>query len=516
MDKMSFFLKNIVCLLLVIISQTLLSQNEFTFGEQLKVICKEKINSEIKPGMELTVLGLKYEENNGYPITTVVANDENGVSTNFDYKKLDSFEFKEIDNINKSWDKSLLKNGTFQNLFLNGFQFKLRRTMNEDAESFINALSDNDKFYNDSYVEDYIYTLINKIYSGQLTDSRPGSVFIKILKDAAPNAYTLPNGCIIISTGLLSTVQSEDELVGVLAHEIAHFILDHHIINYNKELERQKRAEFWSTFSVLIAATADVYLASNNDNHLPGVLTVATASIALAISNEVLTQLGISYTKEQEKEADKVAHELLNILNYNTFGLSTALKRIKTYCLINGNYLALSGGSTHPSLDERISALGWQENYTSSTSFSYQKKTASINSYNAWQELWAFSHHETAAELAGRNIANGVAIEYDYITLAVVTRRLTNTKESNENAINLLKKAKDLNVTPPAFLDRELGISYLRLDKKAEAKIAFQNYLSSVIKIKEDNGIKEITNSNAEIEYEIFWTRNIIFRLDNF
>ena len=158
------------------------------------------------------------------------------------------------------------------NLLSKGLQYELRNESNNEAIEYINTLNKYNRFFEDEYFEDYMYTLINKIHKGILNDERPGNIYLKILKDPEPNAFALTNGCIVVTTGLLSTIQSEDELIGILAHEIAHFALDHQIINYNKEQDRKKRAEFWATFATVAAASADVYLSINNDNHIPGVL----------------------------------------------------------------------------------------------------------------------------------------------------------------------------------------------------------------------------------------------------
>lgn len=43
-----------------------------------------------------------------------------------------------------------------------------------------------------------------------------------------PNAFALPGGYIFVSRGLLALVNEEDQLAGVLAHEIAHVTSRHH------------------------------------------------------------------------------------------------------------------------------------------------------------------------------------------------------------------------------------------------------------------------------------------------
>jgi predicted Zn-dependent protease len=43
------------------------------------------------------------------------------------------------------------------------------------------------------------------------------------------NAYALPGGSVIVSSGLLKRLSSESELAGVLAHEVAHVVKRHQI-----------------------------------------------------------------------------------------------------------------------------------------------------------------------------------------------------------------------------------------------------------------------------------------------
>jgi predicted Zn-dependent protease len=509
-------MKNFLNLILIFTFYNLYGQNEISFKEPLKIVATEKVNSDIKKGTELNATGIiKYINEDGFGYLKVIAKNIDGSQANFEFKKINSFEFKEIDNIDKAWDIQLFKNGTYSNLLSKGFQYELRNDLNNDAIEYINTLSTYDRFFDDEYFEDYLYTLINKIHSGILKDKRPGNIFIKIIKEREPNARALSNGCIIISTGLLSTIQSEDELVGILAHEIAHFALDHQILNYNKEIDRKKRAEFWATFATVVAAGADMYLTANNKNHIPGVLTESTAIVASVFSDEIIDRLGVKYNQDQEIEADIASKEILSVLKYDNLGLSAALQRIKNYCIMTGNYLALSGSGTHPSLDNRISQLGTIESLESFIQPNFLKKVSLINSDNAWIELWDFAHHIAANDLASRNIENGVATESDYIVKAVVKRRLSNTKESNEEVISLLGKAKSLNVTSYILLNKEEGITFIRLNKKDEAKKAFQTYLSLLNGLKERNEVKELKNINKGLEDEITWTKKMIFKVDN-
>jgi len=49
----------------------------------------------------------------------------------------------------------------------------------------------------------------------------------QIVDQAEPNAFSIPGGAVYVSRGLLALIDREDELAGVLAHEIAHVTQRH-------------------------------------------------------------------------------------------------------------------------------------------------------------------------------------------------------------------------------------------------------------------------------------------------
>lgn len=510
-------LKLIIILLLQFSFCLLFAQEGIIFKEPLKVLVKEKINSKIKKDAILKVMGLGWtvEQSNAGGILSITTKDSAGNLFPIDVSKIEKLEFIDIDNVGKAWSKNLLQSGLYELFLEKGYQPDLRNELIEESSNYLNSIKERIGFYEDKYFEDYLYTIANKIYSGVSNDKRATDINVKILNDPNPNAFSLPNGYILISTGLLSQIQSEDELVAVLAHEIAHFVLDHHIQNILMEIDRKKKAEFWSAFATIAAATAEVYIATNNQYYIPGALTNSTAIASFIISQDIIKRLGIQYNHGQENQADLVAQEILSVLKYDKSAMSMALLRLKKYGEISGNLNAMAGGNSHPSIEERLSSLGPMPNASLFTQPTYIKKVSFISSDNAWLELWELNHLQIAYDIADQNINNKIATESDYIVKAVAKRRISNTKESNEEALNLLSKAKTLNVAPYILTDKELGITYLRLDNKIEAKKCFQLYLTSLNELKERNEIKEIKNYNYQIETEIIWTKKMIFKVDN-
>ena len=64
-----------------------------------------------------------------------------------------------------------------------------------------------------------------------------------VARNPVPNAFALPNGVIIINTGLLARLNTEAELAFILCHETVHFTEKHSIEEFlvNEQLERESR-----------------------------------------------------------------------------------------------------------------------------------------------------------------------------------------------------------------------------------------------------------------------------------
>lgn len=255
---------------------------------------------------------------------------------------------------------------------------------------------------------------------------------------------------------------------------------------------RQKRADFWSGVATATAATVDAYLATQNEYYVPGILTYSTAILSYSISNSINERIGTNYNQSQELEADNASKMVLECLHREPRALSAALSRITEYCLINGDYLTLSGSGTHPGLDERINRIG-KIDPTTLNNPKYDRVISFLNTFNAASEYY-LKHIPTAFELVNRNIEAGVGIEDDYLIKAMAIRLLNDTPEKNLEALDLINKAKSLNIVPTNYTFKQEGITLLRLSRNKEASEAFKTYLDNLEKISEksENLYKEI------------------------
>jgi hypothetical protein len=234
------------------------------------------------------------------------------------------------------WKTKALKSDVYLNIATEGLQLNFRRELESDALSCLSFYQTQEYVFNDSYLEDYLYSLVYKIYPGQLMDGRPGIVNVKIIKSAIPNASTYSNGTIIINTGLLSVLDSEDELIAILTHEISHFVLDHSVQSFNSEVKRQKAAEFWTGISAGLGAIVDIGVSQSDKSYPIGLMALSMISMTENLFETINYRLGLKFTREQEVQADECSIGLLKMVNIDTCVFASALNKLKIYYIENG------------------------------------------------------------------------------------------------------------------------------------------------------------------------------------
>ncbi len=150
-----------------------------------------------------------------------------------------------------------------------------------------------------------------------------------------PNAFALPGGPIFVTRGLLALVRSEDELAGVLGHEIAHVAARHTV--------RQATAAtpLAVVFGLPAAIVGSVSRPLGNLVALPGALV---SGIALS-----------AYGRDQEYEADRLGAELVQAAGLAPLGLARLLERLAAEeALHRTGPPPLSFFSSHPRTPDRL------------------------------------------------------------------------------------------------------------------------------------------------------------------
>lgn len=160
-----------------------------------------------------------------------------------------------------------------------------------------------------------------------------------LVRDDTLNAFALPGGFIGVHTGLILAAQSESELAGVLAHEIAH-VTQHHIA-------RMVAQESRNTLTTLGALALAILAARSNGQ-------VAQAAVATAQATAIQTQL--DFSRDHEREADRVGLQTLVAAGFDPRGMVSFFERLQRHTRFYENdapaYLR-----THPLTSERIADM---------------------------------------------------------------------------------------------------------------------------------------------------------------
>ncbi len=206
--------------------------------------------------------------------------------------------------------------------------FSAERDLNKEQKLGKKLSEDIEKKY--EVIEDLNQnSLINEIGNKLARNSelKKMNYHFKILNIEGPNAFSIPGGYIYVTYDLFDYVQSDDELAGILAHEIAHVI-------HNHALKQTRDNTKFTLLTIL------------------GALLTGEPNVAVLGKLTTITFLN-QYSREYEEEADLTAINLLIKAGYNSVGFLTFLERLYTREMFKPE-VNLGIFQTHPETENRI------------------------------------------------------------------------------------------------------------------------------------------------------------------
>lgn len=152
-----------------------------------------------------------------------------------------------------------------------------------------------------------------------------------------PNAFALPGGYVYVSRGLLALTNSEDELAGVIGHEIGHVAARH-------SAQRQTRAMSVGILSMLGAVAGAV------------VGGPEVGQMIAQAGQTVGAGLVASYGRDQERQADDVGQRMAAEGGYDPRGITGFLRTLgrEDKLRSGGKDRMPSFLDSHPATDERV------------------------------------------------------------------------------------------------------------------------------------------------------------------
>lgn len=154
-----------------------------------------------------------------------------------------------------------------------------------------------------------------------------------VVNDSNVNAYALPGGKISITRGLLTRMDNEAQLAGVLGHEIGHVTARHAAAGYTR--------------SVLVGVVmAAGYVALESSDVEGKELIAAGGAVA---SGLVL----MKYSRDQERQSDELGLEYMTAAGYNPEGFVQTMQILQS--LSDKEPSAIEGMfASHPISSERV------------------------------------------------------------------------------------------------------------------------------------------------------------------
>jgi predicted Zn-dependent protease len=186
---------------------------------------------------------------------------------------------------------------------------------------------------NDPLLDEYIQDIGNRLVAQADNVKFPYKFFIINSPDI--NAFAFFGGHIGIHTGLIYNARNESELASVLAHEVSH-VTQRHIARSIEAREKSSPLQIASMLgSILLAAV----------NPEAGIA-------ALSVTNAASAQSSINYTRQNEKEADRVGISILANAGFDPNGASSFFSILTEKNRLKSTPLAFL--LTHPLPESRV------------------------------------------------------------------------------------------------------------------------------------------------------------------
>ncbi len=184
--------------------------------------------------------------------------------------------------------------------------------------------------YPDQQLQDLVDKVGQKLVQYSVARETPYQYDFHLLRDPNTiNAFALPGGQIFITYGLLSQLQSEDQLAGVLGHEMGHVIGRHSAERISKEQ--------------LTGGIINGVLVGSDGSQ-------GAAQTAAMIGNMV----NMKYGREDELESDDLGVRFMIDAGYNPEEMIGVMEILKA---AGGGQRVPEFQSTHPDPENRIEKI---------------------------------------------------------------------------------------------------------------------------------------------------------------
>lgn len=235
------------------------------------------------------------------------------------------------------------------------------------GQAFLNHVRKHADIIDDPEIETYAQSVGYRLVANSDNNTQAFTFFV--INDPLINAFAAPGGIVGINAGTIINSENENELAGVVAHEIAHVT--------QKHMARSAEMQSKLSLPMMAALLGAILVATQNPDAGMAAITAIQGGVA---------QAQINFTRHNEEEADRVGMQLLERAGFDPFGMPGFFEKLQK----NSRYFAQAPEflRTHPLTTNRIAdsisraaAIKRKDSYPQSASYALVRAKLLVGTY---------------------------------------------------------------------------------------------------------------------------------------
>ena len=355
----------------------------------------------------------------------------------------------------------------------------------EMAREFMRYITAQFEIVDDPVIVNYINKIGNKILAK--FPPQPFDYRFYVVKEDVYNAFATAAGHIFIYTGLIAAMDGEDELAGILSHEISHVYCRH----ISQKIERSKMINM----ATLAGVAAGLLIGAAGGGQAAGAVTMGSMAAGQSAA--------LAFSREDEIQADQVGLTYLHDSGYTGEGLIAVLNKIRSKQWY-GTGQVPSYLMTHPAVEDRLAYIDSylagnadkdkKNNQIDSKDFAlvrariialYTDESIALKRYetavrNQPEDAMANYGYGLVLARAGKReeaiaaLKKALAVEAFNASILAALGRVYYSDRKYQDALSTLESALSLRPGEPEALFF-LGRTQMELGQPAEAQAAFES-----------------------------------------
>ena len=378
-------------------------------------------------------------------------------------------------------------------------------------------------FWTNLQVQDYLQRRLLAVQPNPMMPGRPGTFAVRVLRTSAPNALAFSDGTILLTTGLLATLNTEAELEALLAHEVAHITLDHALSRFQSGQKRTRTRNLLGVLGKVArgVASAVTPLDIGDEAGLPEAAAygLEDGPADWYLDPRVITAAGLEYSQNQEAAANQLAQRWLLSADRPPAALFTVLQKVQRAATSGSATHRVSFLDSHPVPDDLPSLLSTAiENAGGDASALADPAPSSDPTYDT--RMAAVLEHEAEVDIAARRYRSALSVldrtiqaqwtaPKAYLLKAIAVRNTATGSTDLARALALLDTAAARTEAPEPRIDAERALVRLRQGRPEDARRVLGRCIETI------DAMRPESDGDTLVPYATLraWATNMVARL---